>query len=1218
MRSIFLLSLLSLVLLVACTSDKETHVDVKRPYQPWIVRSVLDGVPRMLTLALHEDLWVSYNTEHCSISKAWKGYVKFDGPVYTTVHGPQPESVGDAWFMDTISKPWQIYQGDSGLPTTASYAGHRIHHGHAELMYTLRVGGIDPVTVYEQVEYARGDKDQTGLERTYTVEHLPKGLLVKLKTDLSSIASSRNIETNGTFSVTHTSTRRFGTLQVQDLEGDLTLRPEGKTRFVTWFVSNPTIKGNNSEVSAEEESQPLGERLIARNDCKTCHNVKLRIIGPAFMEVAKRYPTNDETVTRLVNKVITGGTGIWGVQVMSPHPNLSKTDAATIIRYILSLDSTETSEQGTTAAAEVVTSPAVQVNPDELYPGAITEVYTYKHALDKMPAFSGKPQMAGVMPDFDNISGSRFIGLSENFALHAQGYLHIPEKGAYTFQLWSDDGSTFSLNNTLLIDNDGPHGTAAVEQTIALDAGYYPYDLKFFQGAGDRFLSMDWKRPGATTFEVIPASVYYHTAKQQSVTSGMTLPMSTLTVVPGDRIPLEAVHPSYDLFQARPYNFLPKVGGMDFMSDGTLVICTWDPTGAVYLIRNVNAKDPNEITVKQIATGLAEPLGLKVVDDTIYVLQKQELTKLVDTDGDEIIDEYRTVSNQWKVSDNFHEFAFGLAYREGYFYATLSIDLIPGGASAQPQVPDRGKVMKISKSNGSVEFIATGLRTPNGIGWGVDDELFVTDNQGDWLPSSKLLHVTPGAWFGSRAVDFEGTANLKEKPPVVWLPQDEIGNSPSTPVMLRDGPYAGQMMHGDVTHGGIKRVFVEKVNDEYQGAVFRFIQGLEAGVNRLVYGPDSSIFVGGIGNPGNWGQTGKLWYGLQRLKYNGKPTFEMLAVRAKSDGVEIEFTEPLREGDGWDAADYEVRQWRYVPTKDYGGPKVDETALSVSSAHVSPDHKRVFLALGGMKAGEVIYIHLRNKYVSAPGDGLWSTEAWYTMNQIPQNTPGDRWKQESPYANNTLTPEEEAEGWKLLFDGKTLDGWRNYGKATLGKSWIVDNGTITLDATKKANGEWQVADGGDILTDGEYENFEFDIDWKISNCGNSGIMYDVVESPDNQYAWNSGPEMQILDNSCHPDGRIRTHQAGDLYDMISCSYVTVKPAGEWNKVRVIKNNGHVEHWLNGVKVVDFEMYNDRWKEMIANSKFKDMKGFGMARKGKIVLQDHGDKVWFRNIKIREL
>jgi cytochrome c len=336
------------------------------------------------------------------------------------------------------------------------------------------------------------------------------------------------------------------------------------------------------------------------------------------------------------------------------------------------------------------------------------------------------------------------------------------------------------------------------------------------------------------------------------------------------------------------------------------------------------------------------------------------------------------------VSANFHEFAFGLLYKDGYFYGTLATAINPGGASTKPQIPDRGKVLKINKETGTFEFIATGLRTPNGIGFGVDNEIFIADNQGDWLPSSKIIHLQPGAWYGSRSVDFEGTAGLTETQPVVWLPQDEIGNSPSQPAKLNVDPYKNQMIHGEVTHGGIKRVFAEKINGQYQGVVFRFTQGLEAGINRLIWGPDGSLYAGGVGSTGNWGHTGKLQFGLQRLTYNNKPAFEMLAVRARSNGLEIEFTQPLKEGTGTKASDYNVRQWYYKPTGDYGGPKLDDKSLSIRSVNVSADRKKVFLELGGMKPKHVVYIRLnRNTLTSASGLNLWSTEAWYTMNNIP-------------------------------------------------------------------------------------------------------------------------------------------------------------------------------------------------------------------------------------------
>ena len=321
-------------------------------------------------------------------------------------------------------------------------------------------------------------------------------------------------------------------------------------------------------------------------------------------------------------------------------------------------------------------------------------------------------------------------------------------------------------------------------------------------------------------------------------------------------------------------------------------------------------------------------------------------------------------------------------------------------------------------------------------------------------------------------MDFEGTADLKEDLPVVWLPQDEIGNSPSTPMALEDGIYKGQMIHGEVTHGGVKRVFVEKVDGEYQGAVFRFIQGLEGGVNRMIYGPDGALYVGCIGNPGNWAQTGKNWYGVQRLKYNNKSTFEMLAVRAKSNGVEIEFTEPLKIGDGWNKSDYEIKQWRYEPTENYGGPKLDEKNLRIKSVNVSEDRKKVFLELGGMQANRVVYVRLKNHFVSDMDHELWTTEAWYTMNAIPKGQLGFSTKNTiAAVVNNQLTEAEKAAGWKLLFDGKKIDGWRNFKKQTIGSGWVIDDEAIHLNSVPRPDGGWQVEDGGDIITQDEYEKF---------------------------------------------------------------------------------------------------------------------------------------------------
>lgn len=217
----------------------------------------------------------------------------------------------------------------------------------------------------------------------------------------------------------------------------------------------------------------------------------------------------------------------------------------------------------------------------------------------------------------------------------------------------------------------------------------------------------------------------------------------------------------------------------------------------------------------------------------------------------------------------------------------------------------------------------------------------------------------------------------------------------------------------------------------------------------------------------------------------------------------------------------------------------------------------------------------------------------------------------------TLTQEEMTQGWQLLFDGVSTKGWHTYNQSGVGSAWKITEGSFMLDTTQR-DAEGRIVGGGDIVTDGEYENFELALEWKISPCGNSGIFFGILEQVEISNTYFSAPEMQVLDDACHPDAKIIKHRSGDLYDLISCSTVTVKPAMEWNKVRIHKLNNAVDFYLNDTKVVSFTMGTPEWDKMIAGSKFKEWPVFGKTAKGKIGLQDHGNAVWFRNIKIRML
>jgi len=208
-------------------------------------------------------------------------------------------------------------------------------------------------------------------------------------------------------------------------------------------------------------------------------------------------------------------------------------------------------------------------------------------------------------------------------------------------------------------------------------------------------------------------------------------------------------------------------------------------------------------------------------------------------------------------------------------------------------------------------------------------------------------------------------------------------------------------------------------------------------------------------------------------------------------------------------------------------------------------------------------------------------------------------------------------GWISLFDGQDLQGWHTYGKSEPGAAWDVDSGAIHLNASNKKG--YQSQGGGDLVTNDEFGNFDFVCDWKISKGGNSGIISFVHEDTTKyKETWNTGPEMQVLDNAGHPDAKIKKHRAGDLYDLISCSQETVKPYGEWNHVEIKSLNGKLDLYLNDVNVVSTTLWDDNWKKLIAGSKFKGMPDFGTYKQGHLALQDHGFDVWYKNIKIKKL
>lgn len=685
--------------------------------------------------------------------------------------------------------------------------------------------------------------------------------------------------------------------------------------------------------------------------------------------------------------------------------------------------------------------------------------------------------------------------------------------------------------------------------------------------------------------------------------------------------PPDRLHPALSSTPIDPPGFTPRVGGLAWLPDGRLGVATWDRDGAVFAVDGWRGTG-EPVTARRIAEGLHEPLGLAVVDDAIYVMQKQELTRLVDHDGDGWTDEYRTLSNDWQASSNFHEFGFGLAVIGRDLYAALGICVLNGGKSCPRQSPDRGRVLRVSVDTGERHFVARGLRTPNGLAVTPAGELLVTDNQGDWLPASKLIRVRPGAHYGWRAPN-ESAPLGPVDPPALWLPQNEVGNSPTQPVVLTHGPYAGHVLFGDIFNGGLKRAFLEEVGGTLQGAAFHFSGGLEGPVNRLLLGPGGELVAGQVGSRGNWGEPGKDEYGLETLRFGDEPAFEPLAVRAVPGGFAVELGQPLARAPAIGPEHVQVVDWRYMPSPVYGGPKYHLRSLAVERVETSADRRVLRLAVPGLAAGRVVYLRLDRSLRSERGEPLWVNEAWYTLNALPTATTAPPAIASRP--PNTLAPDERAKGWRLLFDGRSFAGWKTYGNADDDpiEGWTIDDGALHL--TRDVSfarlvwnhlTPWNRA-ALDLMTRERFGDFELALEWRISPGGNSGVFY-AVPDESTPLAWELGLEMQVLDDAEHADGRRPRRRAGDLYDLQSLARGAARPAGEWNRARIRIEGRRVRHWLGDVLVVDLVRGSPEWARALDESKFADVPGFGLAERGHVVLQDHGDPVWYRSIRIREL
>ncbi|CAF0740892.1 unnamed protein product [Adineta ricciae] len=419
---------------------------------------------------------------------------------------------------------------------------------------------------------------------------------------------------------------------------------------------------------------------------------------------------------------------------------------------------------------------------------------------------------------------------------------------------------------------------------------------------------------------------------------------------------------------------------------------------------------------KLFAEGFHDPLGMLVISNSeVLVMHRPELTRLKDTDGDGVADVYEKVTDAFGLSGNYHEFNYG-PVKDKYGNLFIALNASSPGGSMRPEVrgiikpegrdgadgqkqmfsavPYRGWIMKLTPAGKLLPY-AMGFRSPNGIGFDLAGNLFATDNQGDWIGTSPLLHVQEGRFYGhpaslvwkkgwNKGNPFSLPAatldSMRTKPAVIF-PHGIMANSPTQPLCDNTrgkfGPFAGQLLIGEMNQGRIVRVMLEKVGGELQGACVPFLdgQGLRKGNNRLAFAPDGSLYVG---------QNAHGWLGdegIQRIIYTGRAPLDIYKMQLTKQGFDLVFTQPVDAAAARNVRNYSMRHYNYNYHKKYGSHQMNLDSVAIKQVLLSPDRKRVSLVLNELKAGYVYELKLEN-IRTATGVALQNKLICYTANRL--------------------------------------------------------------------------------------------------------------------------------------------------------------------------------------------------------------------------------------------
>lgn len=652
-----------------------------------------------------------------------------------------------------------------------------------------------------------------------------------------------------------------------------------------------------------------------------------------------------------------------------------------------------------------------------------------------------------------------------------------------------------------------------------------------------------------------------------------------------------------------------QIGGVTTLRDGRIAACF--NSGEIYLYSF------EKKSWSLFARGLALPLGIiEDTDGSLIVTQWAELTRISDTDGDGTADYYQNLCDDFGITGNYHEFAYGPA-RDSKGNLYISLNVASNGAGIQEiirgpwnpiglerelhivkdkeawkknklkagrmysRVPYRGCVIKITPEGKASPF-AYGFRSPDGIHIDEQDRLWITDNQGDWRGTSPLYHVTEGGFYGHPAslvwkenwnrnpleVPVEELEEMRT-PAAALFPHGELANSPTQPIDTIAPELFGlpkdELLIGDMNQPHLIRFLSEEVDGTTQGAFIPFLFSTDLGIgnHRLTFDKTGNLWIG---------KTHIKWAGdegLKKITWNKKQPLLATGVSLLKDGFKVTFNRPLKE-----TPKLNISRHTYHYHAKYGSEKLDLQEIKPTASKLSSDGKTLTITLPEITARRLYTIELK---------GATDSEGLPLMGDILRYNVVKTRPKETAFIN--------------LFQNNDLSQW--HAKKKEGQ-WTFKNGIASRGPLKT----------GGMGSNGKYQNFELHFEWNISKGGNSGVIYRAGKG--------RGLEYQILDDERHVRGKTPTSSAAALYDLVApITDKTYKPAGQWNSGRIIANGNHIEHWLNGTKVLEIEIGSPDWNERFQKSKYSEIENYG-TKASWIQFQDHGADVHFRNVKIREL